>query len=122
MEKAATSLRSLLDEVEGLREKVSYFERERLAEDIALMQAAEGVISYEDLLDERDRMVSSGEDLSAVKLAMQRYGPGKTTVRTVVLENDRPTSQNNKEAKASEPDHLVRARLELEEAFSALQG
>jgi len=82
------------------------------------MQAAAGVISYEDLLDERDKLAESSDDLSAVKTAMKRYGPGKTSVTTVSAEA--PTSRQDKTA-SNEPSHLAKARLELEEVFSSLE-
>lgn len=120
MEKAAAKLSGLIGEVGALREKVAGFERMYLAEDIALMQAAEGAISYEELLDERDKLASGDENLDQVKMAMQRYGPGKTMARTVVVEDDDSVQVNKSAAKANEPDHLAQARLKMEQVFADL--
>lgn len=118
LEKSAATIDSLLGEVKKLRIKEANFNRLVLAEDIALMKAAAGVISFDDLLDERDKLNESDSDLSAVKLAMQQFGPGKTTVSTVSAEAI--TETNQAKTASSEPDYLVEARLALEKVSNSL--
>lgn len=116
LEKAAATIGSLIEEVRDLREKVAFADRNELAEEIALMKAAEGVITYDELLGERDRLVASDDDLAQVKTAMQHFGPGKVGATGTVQSELAPAPLSSDSA----PSHIEAARSELEAVIEAL--
>lgn len=96
-EKVAKRIRELDESLKEEREKVASLEneieqhqREKTAEDIALMLAASGSIGYEDVIDRRDKLASSDEDLAQMKTSMQSYGPGKVDLQSVETPNGDP--------------------------------
>ena len=93
VKRAHAALQSALSERDEWREKVTQYERERAAEEIAIMLAAEGSISEGDILDKRAELTESGRDLGQMKIALQEYGPGS-------FHNEAPQRQGAKTAQA----------------------
>lgn len=108
-------------EVEELREKLAFHQRSQLAEDIAVMKVASGTISPEDVLDERDELVASDEDLASVKTAMQAYGPGSAvesieSVDVGDFDDDRVKAASTN----GRLPHIQEAHAELNQVFDNL--
>ena len=122
LEKAASTITVLQAANGDLEAKVASYDRLRLAEDIAVMQAsADGETSYADVLAERDKLASSKEDLGQMKLAMQTYGPGRIQIRTVA---EGSVAADAKTAGTlpvgTEPAHIAQAREQLNAVQQAL--
>lgn len=69
---------NLEEKVASLESQVADFERRQLAEEIVFVKVASGALSFDDIQDFQDEVLSlyeSGEDLNQVKLAMKHYGP-----------------------------------------------
>lgn len=85
------SLKQEREKVAQLEDKLGQHKREKTAEDIALMLAASGSIDYDSVVDERDKLAASDENLQQMKTSMKNYGPGKTNHSTVEApETDSP--------------------------------
>lgn len=72
-------IKEAMQEILSLRKELKDMktaeDRRLMAEDIALAKVASGALTYDSIIDERDRLLKSDEDLKLLKAAMDTYGP-----------------------------------------------
>lgn len=129
LKKAAEGVRALgrVKEAQAqLEEKIALFEREKKAEEIALMLVASDALDMEDLLAKRASLVESAADLDQMKTAMQAYGPSRAGGQPPVelakqAAGPSFTVETQQQATGPVPAHILAARKELEDAMSSFE-
>lgn len=85
---AAEAIRNLSQENDGLKEKLSSFQKKEQAQKLAMTMARKGLVSFDDIEKKAAELISGSEDLGVIEKALDLVKEGSIKLGSVSKDDE----------------------------------